>query len=200
MIDGGLMRYRDGAFDAIALPSATVRALHEARDGTLWVAMDRGWRACVWRSAEVVETFAATYVYAFHEDPDGSMWLGTSNGLYVHRGGRVRPAGRQLWLPGHPVYAIWRGADQVLWVGTDGRWRSTGFVDRPPRPSRARRTHLERAGRSAGTVWIAGDHGLKSLRGHGCRRAFGDQDLSGRVLTAVRGPRGQPLGRHAVQR
>ena len=155
-LDGGLLRFRGGAFTHVPLPSATVRALHEARDGTLWVAMDRGLaRLRKGGSPDVAEMFAATYVYAFHEDPDGSMWLGTSGGLYVHRQGEFEPAGVQFGLPYGAVNAIWRGADQVLWVGT-----AVGGLYRIP-GSRA-----EAVSREDGPIWS----GLDRSRRHSLDR------------------------------
>ena len=184
MVDGGLLHLRNGVFSQVPLPSLTVRALHEARDGTLWVAMDRGLaRLRPGGTAEVAEMFAATYVYAFCEDPDGSVWLGTSNGLYVYRQGQFGAAAQHMGLSSHAVYAIRRGANQVLYVGADGG----GLYRIPGSPAEAVRGEEgpiwsvleDRRGR----VWIASDHGLKHLDGDRLDTAFGEQGLSGRVLT-----------------
>ena len=130
------------------------------------------------------EIFTTTYVYAFHEDPDGSMWLGTSNGLYVYRRGGFEPAGVQFGLPNGAVNAIWRDADQVLWVGT-----AVGGLYRIP-GSRAEAVAREDGPiwsglvDRSGTLWVAGDHGLKTLpQGPARGQPFAEQGLAGRVLT-----------------
>ena len=184
MTDGGLLRFRDGTFEPIDLPSATVRALHEARDGTLWVAMDRGVaRLRDGRLVGVSPTLAGIYAYAFHEDPDGSVWLGTSNGLYVHEDGEYSAAGEPLGLGRHAVHAIWRGSDQVLHVGTAG-----GGLYRV-RGTRAERVRGEDGPiwsvleDRRGTVWVAGDHRLQSLQAHGLERSFAEHGLAGLILS-----------------
>ena len=152
-----------------------------ARCGSPWIGV---WPACVaGGSPDVSEMFKTTYVYAFHEDPDGSMWLGTSNGLYVHRGASSSLPGFNFGLPDGAVNAIWRGADQVLWIGTAG-----GGLFRIP-GSKAEAVARESGpiwsglNDRSGTLWIAGDHGLKTLREHELRTAFAEQGLAGRVLT-----------------
>lgn len=182
-LDGGLLRMRSGVFARVDLPSPTVRALHEARDGTLWIAMDRGLaRLRPGGRAEAAPSMAATYVYAFHEDPDGSVWLGTSNGLYVHRDGKYLPIGQELGVPAIPVYAVSRGRDHVLWVGTDGEglFRVAG--------PRAQRMGLREIPvwslleDRRGNIWAATDHGLLNVRASGFSPVSSEHGLSGRVL------------------
>lgn len=184
LVDGGLLRHRGGVFEPIPLPSPTARALHEARDGTLWAGMDRGLaRLRDGRPAEIVDTFAGAYVYAFHEDPDGSVWIGASTGLWLHRAGVFTHMTAAPGLPPLEVHTLRRAADGTLYLGTmdAGLFRVSGRVVEPvagetgPVWSVLPDAH--------GTIWVAGDNGLKSLRGTALEPAFLHQALSGRVLT-----------------
>jgi ligand-binding sensor domain-containing protein len=118
-LDGGLLRFSGGAFTHVRLPSPTVRALHEARDGTVWIAMDRGLaRMRQGGSPKVFEMFAATYVYGFHEDPDGGMWLGTPRGLVHFRERPLIVYTTANGLGGDHITALYRESGGPLWVGT----------------------------------------------------------------------------------
>ncbi len=183
LVDGGLLRHRHGRFEPVALPSPTVRALHEARDGTLWVALDRGLaRVRDGRLDGLVDAFTGAYVYAFHEDPDGSVWIGASTGLWLHRAGALSPMTAPLGLPPRPVQALRRAADGTLYVGTVGAglYRVRGQKAEPIAGETGPIWSVLEDGR--GTLWVAGDNGLKSLRESTLEPAFLHHGLSGRVL------------------
>nr|MCU0255880.1 histidine kinase [Vicinamibacterales bacterium] len=183
LVDGGLLRHRDGRFEAVAVPSPTVRALHEARDGTLWAALDRGLaRVRDGRLADLVGPFTGTYVYAFLEDPDGSMWIGASTGLWLCRAGSCGPMTEALGLPARPVQSLRRAADGTLYVGTAGAglFRLRGPKAEPVAGETGPIWSVREDRR--GNVWVATDNGLKSLQPAGLARAFPHHGLSGRVL------------------
>jgi ligand-binding sensor domain-containing protein len=109
-------------------------ALHEARDGRLWIGTDRG----VFRYApstgalqhHVVDTSGtaglSNHVLALHEDRAGLLWVGTRSGLY--RFDPHRKPFRHLGPSTHrlrersrsAVMALQSRTDRELWVGTLG--------------------------------------------------------------------------------
>ncbi len=119
------------------LAGQRVNALHQARNGVLWVGLGQPgglFQFADGRWQEVTDTSAATIrdivVNGIHEMADGSLWVGTyNNGLWVNRGGRWERMDENLSSP--KILSL--AADSSgLWVGThqglthyDGRtWQS----------------------------------------------------------------------------
>lgn len=128
---------------------AARNALHEGRNGTLWIGTGRGlYRFDPSSGAlhhHLIDTTGtaglSNYVWALHEDRAGILWVGTRSGLYrydphrkpfVHWGpqeGVLRAAGQSA------VMALREAEDGALWVGTLGgglvRLRREGARYRP---------------------------------------------------------------------
>ena len=103
----------------------TTVALHEARDGTLWVGTDIGLLARSpdgrWRRVAGAGVPTAT-VRAFAETPDGALWVGTAGGgLARVANGTWREVGTRDGLPTMLVRSLHVDAAGSLWIGTEGR-------------------------------------------------------------------------------
>ena len=119
---GGLLRLREGGFDVLAktdgLPSSSVRALAEDREGSLWIGTDSG-------LARVGDRKFVTYttrhglpeanVRVVTEARDGGLWVGTYGGGLAHlRDGVVTRFGERTF-----VRTLLEDAAGTLWIGTD---------------------------------------------------------------------------------
>jgi diguanylate cyclase (GGDEF)-like protein/PAS domain S-box-containing protein len=186
-----------------------VTGIGSDRDGTLWIATERGlFRLPEGESrAQPVDTpfdalgIASPSVRAIAFASDGALLLG----LWGH--GAVRwwpqqPARAPEWLierlgetPGDAVYAITEGADGSLWIGArySGLYRvdPDGSVEHfhsragsRSLPSDAVRCVHEAADRS---LWVCTDHGLaRRIPGQRGFSVHGEQDgLPGELIAAV---------------
>ncbi len=113
-------------FKGIFHPKGTrIQTMRQVADGAFWVGTNDGLMKCVGPSTKPVLRVEKggdgpeSVVTALHEDRDGGLWVGyESEGL-----GRRAPDGKfHLFhepdgLPGSGVYAIWKDADGVLWLG-----------------------------------------------------------------------------------
>ena len=118
----GLVRFNGLTFEIFdqrntpALRSSRIRALHESRDGALWIATAGGGAVRHFNGRFTTLTkadgLADDSVIAFAETNDG-LWLGTGNGLNQYRHGRLTTQ-----LAGTEITALATGRDGALWVGT----------------------------------------------------------------------------------
>lgn len=84
----GLLRYRNGAFEATALPAGLaaedVRAIAPDRDGGLWIAASRRgvwhWRGADWSPLELVGDLAGRAPTALAVDAHDTLWIGHADG------------------------------------------------------------------------------------------------------------------------
>lgn len=53
-------------------------------------------------------------------DRDGSMWIGTQNGLFHYRNGRIIQYTTANGLPNNWIRSIYQDAEGVVWIATDG--------------------------------------------------------------------------------
>lgn len=130
---GGLHRYAEGRLTrryttADGLPSAMIRALYEATDGTLWVGTDLGAATIKdGRLRDIGLPPPATQVRSFTEEPDGTIWIADTNRLFRHAvDGTITSVQADLWRR-NGLWAAHRARDGTLWVGTErGLFRSVG--------------------------------------------------------------------------
>jgi ligand-binding sensor domain-containing protein len=172
---GGVARLRAGAVEHYRLPASVGReavlALHEGRDGSLWIALDnaRLFRLDDGRITE--ETPLAPEkdwkVRAMSEDEEGPMFLVAALGVARLRDRRLTPLSADMPRTRYPHMA-YRDAQGVLWVGDllglgrlrDGQWRV--FTDDDGLPhSRVRWV----TGEPDGALWAATMGGLAYI-GH----------------------------------
>lgn len=110
------------------LPHNAVTAIHQTRDGYLWLGTAAGLVRFDGMTFAPVAPPAAphlrySYVWALHEDDDGALWVGTSDGLTRYAPGRVRTfadGGGPGALPVAFARVLARTPDGALWVGTYG--------------------------------------------------------------------------------
>lgn len=120
----GLYYYREPYFFHIApanLPSKTVRAVFDDREGDIWLGTQAG-VARLSRTPVKIIPFpggADSEFETLYGDQDGSIWVAASEHLFRIRNGTVTP----FFFPGLPnlrVLTLLRGRDGTLWIGTDG--------------------------------------------------------------------------------
>jgi ligand-binding sensor domain-containing protein len=169
----GLLRF-DGVRFAVynrlnspGLPADNVVALHEGRDGRLWVGTSRG--LAVGNAlgsvpfTRVVGVDPAS-VAAIAEESDGTVWAMGDQALWRIEAGRVTRLGEEQGLPGERYRALISDPAGGLWLGTNkGIARIEGL--------RATATATVRDGLSSndvmsvlvdreGTLWVGTGEGL----------------------------------------
>jgi ligand-binding sensor domain-containing protein len=117
------------------LKDGEVLALHEGRDGSLWVGMDHG--GGLIRVNGASETLFARSPQLFeaairviHEDRAGALWIGTSRGLNHFKDGKFTGYTTADGLAGNMVFALCEEPDGGMWIGTDGglsQWNGGNF-------------------------------------------------------------------------
>lgn len=103
------------------LPSNTVRAVLQTRDGLLWIATDEGLAQfdgtdfTTYSSTNTPAlTKAGDNVYTLNEGPDGTVWAGTSAGLIRVRAGQVSWFSSELLEPS--LIACVGDTNGTVWV------------------------------------------------------------------------------------
>jgi signal transduction histidine kinase/ligand-binding sensor domain-containing protein len=108
------------------LPDLVIMALHQTRDGFLWIGTDSGVARfdgaafTTFRAARTPE-LGHDLIRCFAEDVDGTLWIGTQAGISRYRDGRFdRPVPLAT-----PVSALAVDRKKQLWIGTrsQGLWR-----------------------------------------------------------------------------
>lgn len=116
-----------------AMLAREIFALHQDRQGALWVGTQNGlarWDKGRWRLFTTVsgEGLSANLVRALAEDAEGNLWVGTERGgLNVLRQGRFTTFRKSAdGLPSDDISALLVDPDGAVWVGTFGaglaRW------------------------------------------------------------------------------
>ncbi len=136
---GGLRRLEDGRIspggESQPLQEGEVLALHEGRDGSLWVGLDHGGGLIRVKGgsealfARAPDLFEAA-IRVVHEDRAGALWIGTSRGLNRFQGGRFTGYTTENGLAGNMILALCEEPGAGLWIGTDGglsRWDGATF-------------------------------------------------------------------------
>jgi ligand-binding sensor domain-containing protein/serine/threonine protein kinase len=118
----GLSRYTDGRVEPIplGLTHGHVKALHRARDGSLWMGT-HGSGPVRYADGEVQALLPETngglsVVLAVYEDADGTLWFGTAAGLIRHREGVTRVFTAADGLPDDRIYAVLEDDTGHLWL------------------------------------------------------------------------------------
>ncbi len=102
------------------LPDPNVHWMTWRRDGTLWIATQRG--VCVFRDGRgrVLAPDSATgFPDAANAilEVDDAMWVAGFGGLGIHRDGKWRVLRPADGLPGNTIYSLARGGDGAVWAG-----------------------------------------------------------------------------------
>lgn len=176
------------------LPSATVTAVRDTRDGYVWLgtydglARFDGSRFTVFTQRDGLGNNG---VRALCEDRDGRLWVGTNGGGLVRlERGRFHRLTAADGLPSDIVWSLHEDVnDGSLWIGTNGgglaRWRD-GRVERYE-PTASGRTIAAIAQQADGTLWLATQaDGLRRLAPDGTFSTFGaNEGLPGGLVAGV---------------
>lgn len=166
-----LLRLREGRVverieaGSSAAPRA-VRALHEDREGSLWLGSQWDGVTRVWNGRTVrhstEEGLADPIVWSIARDPDGTLWVGGNDGLSRFDGERFEAAVGGDALPHPNAYTLLPEPGQ-LWIGTRRglvRLRD-GRIDAPPAFAALAHTQVNGLLRVPdGALWIASMDGL----------------------------------------
>jgi len=153
-----------------------VSAIHEDRQGRLWVGTQAGlvlFDGDNSRFFSTAEGLPAVDVRAVADDEQGNIWIGTSGGLACLREGKITAFHKKDGLPSDDISSLLVDSDDVLWIGT----RGSGLV----RFSKNHWTHYATseglAGNSIGylledgpNLWIGSNAGLTRV----ARKALND--------------------------
>ena len=138
---GGVNRLKGGTITPYGPGSGAsqdqVLALHEGRDGSLWVGLDHG--AGLIRLKGGPENLFPRQpglipeaIRAIHEDRQGTLWIGTSRGLNTYKEGKFETYTTANGLAGNFVWALLEDDAGNMWIGTDGglsRWQGGQFTN-----------------------------------------------------------------------
>jgi diguanylate cyclase (GGDEF)-like protein len=116
------------------LPINTVQAMHQARDGALWVgtasglARFDGTRFATFESAALAE-LSSRAIFGFMEDAGGTLWIAHSRGVARYRAGKFTPAFDSALLQSRRAWAMAQAADGAVWIASENgllRWAQGG--------------------------------------------------------------------------
>lgn len=170
-VRGGLVRFDGTSFvrwDALsgeALPEQEVRALHAARDGSLWVGFGNAGGV-----SRIRDGAAHTYppgdglpggpIWALHEDRQGTLWAGGAYGVSRFRDGGWERVGADRGIASDRVmlFQVHEDAAGELWLGTvAGLYRYRPASDTFDRIVSAGRVVRSVTSIPEGPLWVAGE-------------------------------------------
>ena len=130
--DGGLTWIKNGSIKHYTskdgLINSGLRALHEDRNGNLWIGTSRG-LSCLrdgkFSNYTANEGLAGNIVHAICEDHAGNLWFGVNGGLSRWDNGKFVNFTTNNGLSDDVVTALYEDRDNVLWIGT-----AAGGLDR----------------------------------------------------------------------
>ena len=166
------------------LPSETVRAIVQTRDGYLWIGTEEGlarfdgvnFKRFARRD---VPAFRANHVLSLLEDRAGNLWIGThGGGLMRYRAGAFTTFTRADGLPSDYVYSLHEDRDGTLWIGARGgiaRFRD-GRITRWNPPTLVKGTIWSIEQDRSGVLWLGSDlYGLSRVEG-GVPKTYAGRD------------------------
>jgi signal transduction histidine kinase/ligand-binding sensor domain-containing protein/DNA-binding response OmpR family regulator len=193
-VNSGLLRYRNGAFERIAvpgLPSGSIRALLVDSRGALWIGADRALGRL--EGNQCATFFTGGYesnVHVLLEYPAGTVWAGANNGLHRFEGGVERLFTSKDGLPDNSIWGLAAAEGGGLWVGTHNgglsEYRQGQFhsFDRGDGSKRTSITAL--LSDRTGALWIATDGGGVGRLFEGKLRFYQTRDgLSNQVVRCL---------------
>ena len=114
--------------------STSIQDLFNDREGTTWLATDRGLSR---RRKQVIQGYSTadginhSEVYPLYRDRQDNIWIGTSKGLSIYRNGKFEPmeltaanpnaSADEMWHEGRmSVQSLFEDANGKMWVGLNG--------------------------------------------------------------------------------
>src|SRR5262249_47578679 len=127
--DYGLFEFNNGRFEHVAdklLSSVgiNITALHEDRQGVLWVGTQGGVarrEKGEWKFFTTTDGLAGEFVSSIADDTNGNVWIGTGNGLSQWHDGKFTNFREHEGLPSADISALLTDSSGALWIGTSGR-------------------------------------------------------------------------------
>ncbi len=122
----GLVRFDGARFTVFnsqntrELKDSAIRSLCETRDGTLWIAPEKGGLICLKKRMFAQNLSSDIRVTTLFESHDGVLWIGTTNGLLRYKDGRSTSFTKKDGLVDNQVLAISEDHNGHLWIGTSG--------------------------------------------------------------------------------
>lgn len=124
---GGLVRLLDGVFSRFTKPDGLagdfVRALHEGRDGAIWIATGSGisrYRAGKFVNFTRRQGLFSDIVSSIYEDSDEIVWVASAGGVNrIEKGKVVEPFPGSKDIPRTPVRGIAQDAEGAIWIGSN---------------------------------------------------------------------------------
>ncbi len=153
------------------LSSSSIQSLFRDREGTVWLATDRGLSR---RRKQVIQAYSTKdgidhqEVYPIYRDNKENIWIGSTKGLSVYKDGKFtpveltstpNPAANLTWRNGRmSVQSLWEDANGKMWVGLNG---GIFLVENGKAANLYEGSHVFaiRSDRS-GSVWAATNKGL----------------------------------------
>ena len=116
------------------LVSSSIESLFHDREGTVWLATDRG---LIRRRKQFVEAFSIkdgivhSEVYPLYRDRSDNIWVGTSRGLSIYRNDKfespnLKPPSpdtppEETWRAGRmSIQSFWEDPNGKMWIGLNG--------------------------------------------------------------------------------
>jgi PAS domain S-box-containing protein len=118
---GGLHRWRLGTVKPVDADVGIVGAIHQDRQGTIWIGSiteTRPGGLFSFRDGKWEQTPGITDVRAIIEDRDGGVWLSGLQGLFHLRAGKLTRYGQEQGLSS--VSNLYRDSEGTLWIATYG--------------------------------------------------------------------------------
>lgn len=105
------------------LPSDTVRAIRQGRDGYLWIGTESGLARFDGRQFTVfnhrnIPSFTHDRITALAEDSGRRIWIGTRDGVFWMEDGQIRRAALEGIPTNQPVSALLADATGAVWIAT----------------------------------------------------------------------------------
>ena len=146
---GGLLRFNGARFEEFstvhleAVPNRVIRAMHQDRQGRLWLAMDQGPLLCA--DAKTVAVFTQNQglprarVSAMAEDNLDRLWVAYGSRLYTISGGKVTPvdaveglpSSGNWWLASATEGGLWCARSNQLALFSRGAWQHVREFEQP---------------------------------------------------------------------
>lgn len=109
--------------DLDLLRGASINSFHTDRDGTLWIACDRGIvskRDAAFDSFSELNGLPSNVVSALFRDTEGNLWVGTERGgLVKFSPGKFVNISRKDGLAGDAINSVTEDQYRSLWIATD---------------------------------------------------------------------------------
>lgn len=164
-------KIKDFTIHNSGLISNQVRAIALDRDGSKWIATNKGvshWDDSTWRSYTKIDGLISNNISCVAIDKNGHKWFGTDQGLTIYDNKSWQSYTRLQGLIDNYITTIGFDSYGNCWVGTsmgisnyDGvHWRSITFLDQP-NDNLIKSFQMD----SIGNLWFQTSHGIRKFDG-----------------------------------